>query len=158
MMRRHDRAVTGLRDIEGILLGCKTCHLAMIDEGTPYVVPLSFGYTITDSEELELYFHSSPEGKKLDVLHQNNKVCFDISCEGELIRSENPCGYGYRYASVIGFGEAFFVDDIEEKCRALSAIFKQQAQKDVLFSAEQARGVCVFKIVSTDYVGKQKSA
>jgi len=32
---------------------------------------------------LELYFHSATEGRKLDVLKRNNKVCFEISYEGE---------------------------------------------------------------------------
>jgi nitroimidazol reductase NimA-like FMN-containing flavoprotein (pyridoxamine 5'-phosphate oxidase superfamily) len=40
-MRRKDREVTDIFGIEEILLQCKTCHVAMVDEGLPYVVPLS---------------------------------------------------------------------------------------------------------------------
>jgi nitroimidazol reductase NimA-like FMN-containing flavoprotein (pyridoxamine 5'-phosphate oxidase superfamily) len=155
-MRRNDWEVTDMGGIEEILLQCKTCHVAMVDGGTPYVVPLSYGYNILEDGVLELYFHSAPEGRKLDVLKQNNNVCFEMSSEGEPVHSETPCNSGYYFASVIGFGEAVFIDDPEEKREALSAMFRRQTGKDTAITAEQAESVCVFKIVSTDFTGKKK--
>ena len=38
-MRRKDREVTNINEIEKILFQCKTCHVAMVKDGTPYVVP-----------------------------------------------------------------------------------------------------------------------
>lgn len=155
-MRRKDREVSYIDGIEEILRQCKTCHVAMVDEGAPYIVPLSFGYSIINGKVLELFFHSAPEGRKLDILKRSNKVCFEMSYEGELIHSETPCNSGYYYASVIGSGTAVFIDDPDEKCRALSIIFKHQSGNDMLFTAGQAEGVCVFKIVSADFTGKKK--
>jgi len=155
-MRRKDREVTDLGGIEEILLLCKTCHVAMVDNGSPYVVPLSYGYKILGGSVLELYFHSAHEGRKLDVLSRNNKVCFEMAYEGEPVYSETPCNSGYYFASVMGFGEAVFIEDIGEKCDALSVMFKHQSGGDVAFTPEQASGVCVFKIVSTDFTGKRK--
>ena len=155
-MRRKDMEVTDIAGIEEILLQCKTCHVAMIDNGTPYIVPLSFGYKIFDGKTLELYFHSAHEGRKIDVLKQNSKVCFEMSYEGEAVHSETPCNSGSYFASVIGFGEAVFIDDVSEKCNALSIMFKHQSGKDVAFTPEQAKTVCVFKLVSTDFTGKKK--
>ena len=128
----------------------------MVDEGEPYVVPLSYGYKILDGNVLELYFHSALEGRKIDVLKRNNKVCFEVSYEGEPIHSETPCNSGYYFASVIGFGEAVFIERNDEKNEALSVMFKHQAGREVTFTAEQIKGVCVFKIVSTDFTGKKK--
>ena len=156
-MRRNDREVTDIKGIEEILQECKTCHIAMVDRGTPYVVPLSYGYKILDGNVLELYFHSALEGRKLEVLKRNNKVCFEMSYEGEPVHSETPCNSGYYFASVIGFGEAVFIEDIGEKYEALSVMFKHQTGKDVVFTAEQAGSVCVFKVVSSDFTGKKKS-
>jgi len=156
-MRREDRKVSDIRGIEEILLQCRTCHVAMVDNGAPYVVPLSYGYRIIDDGVLELYFHSALEGRKLDILKRNNNVCFEISYEGEPIHSEVPCDSGYFYASVIGFGEAVFIDEaVDDKCGALSIMFRHQTGRDVAFTARQAESVCVFKIVSTDFTGKKK--
>jgi len=162
-MRRKDREVSDINGIEEILQKCKTCHVAMIDNGSPYVVPLSYGYKIvdcgngSDQKTLELYFHSAHEGRKIDTLKRSSKVCFEMSHEGEAVHSEIPCNSGYFYASVIGFGEAFFIEDVSEKCSALSAMFKHQTGKDVAFNSEQAGSVCVFKIVSREFTGKRKA-
>ena len=155
-MRRNDREVTDIGGIEEILLQCMTCHVAMIDSGIPYVVPLSYGFRILEGNVLELYFHSALEGRKLDILKRNNKVCFEMSYEGEPVHSESPCNSGYYYASVIGFGTAVFLEDSDDSRKALSILVKHQTGKDASFTAEQADSVCVFKIVSTDFSGKKK--
>ena len=155
-MRRKDREITDITGIEEILLQCKTCHVAMIDDNVPYVVPLSYGYRILDGKALEIYFHSAHQGRKLDILKRNKKVCFEMSYEGEPIHSETPCESGYYFTSVIGFGEAAFIEDIDEKKEALSILVKHQTGKEATFTAEQTASVCVFKIVSTDYTGKKK--
>jgi len=155
-MRRKDREVKGREGIEEIILQCRTCHLAMVDGDGPYVVPLSFGHRFLDDELLELYFHGAYEGKKIDILRKNNKVCFEMSVEGEPLFSDTPCKSGYFYASVIGFGEVVFIEGPEEKCEALSIIFNHQARMEKKFTAEQAAAVCVYKIVSSDFTGKRK--
>ena len=63
-MRRKDREISGRENIEPILQACRTCRLAMIAEGAPYVIPLNFGYT-WDDDGLTLYFHSGVKGKKI---------------------------------------------------------------------------------------------
>ena len=80
-MRRIDRLVNGSGQIGAILDECKTCRIAMADEGSPYVVPLSFAYRF-DGETLTLYFHSAKEGRKIEILRKNPAVCFEISSEG----------------------------------------------------------------------------
>jgi len=128
----------------------------MVDEGLPYVVPLSYGYKILKEKTLELYFHSAPEGRKLDILKRNNKVCFEMAHEGEPANSQTPCNSGYYYASVIGNGEAVFIERNDEKSEALSVMFKHQTGREAAFNEEQVKSVCVFKIVSTDFTGKKK--
>ena len=156
-MRRKDREVTDLEGIKSILDACKTCHVAMVDDCMPYVIPLSYGYEITDGA-LTLYFHSAKEGRKLDILNKNSNVCFDMCVEGEPIFAEKtPCNSGYYFSSVHGFGKVEFITDVSEMCNALTAIMKQQANVSIDFTPEQAKSVCVFKVVSTDFTGKRKS-
>lgn len=154
-MRRNDREVTRTEDICEILDLCKTCHIAMVDEGIPYIVPLSYGYEMNE-EELTLYLHSAYEGRKIDILKKNNQVCFEICDEGKPIYDKTPCNSGYYYSSIIGNGEVIFIEDIDEKKKALTKMFMHQAGKEVSFTEEQANTVCVYKIVSTDYTGKRK--
>jgi len=155
-MRRKDREVTDIGEMEEILRLCRTCHVAMVDNGTPYVVPLSYGYRLLADNVLELFFHSALEGKKLDILKSNTNVCFEMAHEGEPVHSETPCNSGYYYSSIIGFGQVVFVEDVVEKCKALSIMFSHQSGREVIFTDEQAQGVCVFKVVSKDFTGKQK--
>ena len=155
-MRRKDREVINIGEIEKILLLCKTCHVAMVNDGVPYVVPLSYGYKILDDKQLELYFHSALEGKKLDIFRKNNKVCFEMAFEGEPAHAETPCNSGYYFASIIGYGDVVFIDDPDTKCEALSIMFKHQTGKEVIFTVGQTENVCVFKISSLDFTGKRK--
>ena len=155
-MRRKDREVTNINEIETILLQCKTCHVAMVEDGMPYVVPLSYGYKIFNGNTLELYFHSALEGKKIDILKKNNKVCFEMAYEGEAVHAETPCNSGYYFASIIGYGDVCFIDDIDKKCEALSIMFEHQSSKKVVFTVGQTENICVFKIISSDFTGKRK--
>lgn len=154
-MRRKDREITETEEIRGIIDKCKVCHLAMTDEGRPYVVPLNFGY-ILENGVLTLYFHSAKEGRKIDILRETHDVCFDMACEGKLAFFENACNSGYYFESVLGFGKVYFVEDVKEKCEALSLIVKHQANRDIAFTEKQAESVCVFKAVSSDFTGKKK--
>jgi nitroimidazol reductase NimA-like FMN-containing flavoprotein (pyridoxamine 5'-phosphate oxidase superfamily) len=154
-MRRKDREVSSEEEIKSIIEKCKVCHLAMVDKGLPYVVPLNFGYTLED-DSLTLFFHSAKAGHKLDILKENNAVCFEMAFEGKLGHIENPCNSGYYYESVHGFGHVEFVEDIGEKCNALTLLVKHISGQDFDFTGKQADGVCVFKVVSTDFTGKRK--
>lgn len=156
IMRRKDREVTDGAQITNILNQCKTCHLAMVEDGLPYVIPLSFAYEL-DGGTLVLYFHSAKEGRKLDALRKNSAVCFEICTEGEPIFAvKSPCNSGYYFSSVHGFGNVQFINDVAEKCSALALLMKHQANIDVEFTAAQAESVCAYKITTTDFTGKRK--
>lgn len=156
-MRRKDREVTDISQIRAILDTCKTCHLAMVDEGGPYVIPLSYAYELEDSDTLTLYFHSAREGRKISALQKNGSVCFEMSAKGEPIFDEaTPCESGYYYSSVHGFGTARFIEDADEKCRALALIMKHQAALEITFTPAQANAVCVFKVTASSFTAKQK--
>ncbi len=155
-MRRADREITDLNQMQEILSTCKTCHLAMIDDGYPYVIPLSYCYELED-HTLTLYFHCAKEGRKIDILHKNNSVCFEMCLEGEpIFANETPCNSGYYYSSIIGFGNVDFVDGVEEKRKALSLLMKHQANLEIDFNVTQASSICILKVVTDNFTGKKK--
>ena len=176
-MQRKDREVLGDENIAKIIEQCTTCHVAMVDDtnaGLPYVIPLSFGYSL-NSGVLELYFHCAHVGKKLDCIRKNTNVAFSMCVENRIeIHEDVYCKSGRFYASVVGQGKAEIVEDIAEKCRGLSLLMERQATGSTHhpdsarssqsaiphkfeFTPEQATTVTVFKITSTNFTGKAKN-
>lgn len=123
-MRRSDRAITCRKAIDDFIRSCRVCRLGLCRDNQPYIVPLCFGY---DGEAL--YFHCAPEGEKLDVLHSNNQVCFEFDAPGEVVVRGAGCQCSMRYRSVIGFGTAEFVEDIQAKRQALSLLLAQYREE-----------------------------
>jgi len=127
-MIRKDKEITDRSEIEAIIEKSSVCRLGfgvssverLADEEYPYIVPLCFGY---DGDSL--YFHSAKEGKKLDLIRKNNRVCFEFDTGYEIKTGEKACDWGMKYKSVIGFGEASFVEAPESKRRALDIIMRQ---------------------------------
>jgi nitroimidazol reductase NimA-like FMN-containing flavoprotein (pyridoxamine 5'-phosphate oxidase superfamily) len=166
-MRRKDREVLGDENIAKIIEQCTTCHVAMMDDadtGMPYVIPLSFGYSL-EGGVLELYFHCAHVGKKLDCIRKNPNVAFSMCVEKRIeIHEDNYCKSGRFYASVVGQGKAEIVEDSAKKCRGLSLLMERQAAdapqfavpRKFEFTPEQAATVTVFKITSTNFTGKAK--
>jgi len=116
-MRRKDKEIMDRMEIEMIIGKAPVCRLGMTDGEYPYVVPLCFGY-----RDNALYFHSALKGKKLDMLRKNSRVCFEMDIGHEIKRHEQPCKWGMGYKSVIGFGEASFIEDNKAKQDALDVI------------------------------------
>ena len=167
-MRRKDREVLGDENIAKIIEQCTTCHIAMMDDaGVPYVIPLSFGYSL-EGGVLELYFHCAHVGKKLDCIRKNPNVAFSMCVEKRIeIHEDNYCKSGRFYASVVGQGKAEIVEDVAEKCRGLSLLMERQAASSAQcsqsatphkfeFTPAQAAAVTVLKITSTNFTGKAK--
>lgn len=156
-MRREDRQVTDLGEICAVLDTCKVCHVAMRDDTEEYVVPLNYGYTM-ENGTLTFYFHSALEGRKIDILQKKSDVCLAITKEGTLLPGASPCAYGCAFFSVIGWGRVEFIEAAEEKCHALSVLFRHQTGQQVPFTKEQTKSVCIYKIVCTKYTAKQRTA
>lgn len=154
-MRRKDREVKNVADILEIIAGAKVCRLGLAVDSSPYVVPMNFGYTY-ENGILTLYFHAAATGKKMDMLRQNNAVCFEMEGAGNLKVGEKDCQYGYRFQSVIGYGKAVFITDEREKREALSAIMAHQTgeQRVFLFGEKEVAAVTIFKITADSFTGK----
>jgi nitroimidazol reductase NimA-like FMN-containing flavoprotein (pyridoxamine 5'-phosphate oxidase superfamily) len=111
------RRITNKKTIDEIIKKAKVCRIGLSDNNMPYVVPLNFGY-----EDNCLYFHSSQQGKKIDILRKNNNVCFEVDVDVELVKAQKACKWDVKYHSVIGFGKAYFVEDLAEKRKAFDII------------------------------------
>jgi nitroimidazol reductase NimA-like FMN-containing flavoprotein (pyridoxamine 5'-phosphate oxidase superfamily) len=149
-MRRKEKEITDNAEIESIIKNSLVCRLAMVDDGAPYIVPLCFGF-----KEGVLYFHSAKEGKKIEILKQNNSVCFEFDIGTEVKTGKTACDWGMKYRSVIGFGKANIIEDHEEKHSALEIITTQYADKAYKLTDGAVKETLVIKVAVSSMTGKQ---
>ena len=123
-MRRKEREITDHTALEEILHKARICRLAMSADDQPYVIPLCFGY-----RDRTLYIHCAQEGLKIDMLKKNNRICFEVDGDHELVRGESAFEWGMKGRSVIGFGRAHLINDPEGKTRALDVIMEHYGAK-----------------------------
>ena len=156
-MRRKDREITDINEILKIIGGCKVCRLGLSDNDRPYVVPLNYGWSF-DNNALTFYFHSAVEGKKLDIIKNNSRACFEIDTDHKLVEAAEPCKHGFAYSSVIAFGSIEFISEPKEKIYALNMMMKHQSGKDAEhnYSEEALSRVCVYKMIADEFSGKAR--
>jgi uncharacterized protein len=156
-MRRKDRAVTNIEVIKEIISKIKVCRLGIVDQDTPYIVPLNFGYTFTDQLDA-LYFHSAHIGRKIELIKTNPKVCFEMDDEHQLITGDLACDYTYDFVSIIGTGKIEFIEDRSEKVHALEILMKHQSgQSGFSYSDAALDQVCVYRLDVDEYQVKRHS-
>ena len=155
-MRRKDREIVDINDKMAIIAECKVCRLGLSENNFPYIVPLNYGY-IFENNKLTLFFHGAKEGKKIEMIKNNNNACFEIDCDGKLIERDKPSNYSYEYKSIIGFGKIYFLETNEDKTNGLNKLMKQQTGKDINYNYTEVElnGVCVYKMIVEEFTGKQ---
>lgn len=156
-MRRADRA----RDRAFSLDVMDQCSHGVVaistGEGTPYCLPLSL-VRVGNS----LYFHGAKEGRKLELLRQNPRVC--VTFVGEDRPSfVPPFEYTTYFKSVIATGTACEVTDHEERVSALLALC-QKLTPEAVNQATFARAIeasdrftAVWRIDLDEISGKEKA-
>jgi nitroimidazol reductase NimA-like FMN-containing flavoprotein (pyridoxamine 5'-phosphate oxidase superfamily) len=150
-MRRKEKEITDKQTIEQILSKSQVCRIAMIDNGKPYIVPLNYGY-----QNNSLYIHSAPIGKKIDILKQNNNVCFEIEYSSEVIKSELSCEWSTKYRSLIGYGTIDIITDFEQKKKGLDIIMAHYGKPDNnIYKEKQVEFIVILKLNIDQITGKQ---
>ena len=152
---KREREVTDPQKIRYILDTAKVLHLGMVDGDEPYVLPMNYGYTLEDGQ-LTFYLHGATKGRKLDVIRANPKVFFSLECDVVPFEGDRPCQYGTTYASVMGRGIAEIVEDVEEKCQAMTVLMRSQTGKEFTFNEKLVSIVGVIRIRISDYTAKHR--
>ncbi|EPA04617.1 pyridoxamine 5'-phosphate oxidase family protein, partial [Candidatus Nitrosarchaeum limnium] len=95
------------------------------DNGYPQIIPMNFVYI-----DNCIYMHSHTKGEKIENIHRNNKVGFEVDRELEFLPSyfEDPKDASLAdtlYISVVIKGKASLVTDKEEKTLALNGLMEK---------------------------------
>jgi nitroimidazol reductase NimA-like FMN-containing flavoprotein (pyridoxamine 5'-phosphate oxidase superfamily) len=120
----------------------------------PYIVPVCFGHA-----DGCIYFHCAAEGKKIDIIRENNNVCFEVEVDVELVPGDSACRYTMKFKSVIGFGKAHIVEDPGEKKKGLDIIMEHYSGSSHHEYAEQGfRLATIVRIDIDTMTGKWSKA
>jgi nitroimidazol reductase NimA-like FMN-containing flavoprotein (pyridoxamine 5'-phosphate oxidase superfamily) len=150
-MRRKEKEITDTKIIGDILASAEVCRLAMVDDGEPYIVPLNYGY-----RDNALYVHSAPEGRKIDILKRGGKVCFEVESASAIVRHAEPCHWGAKARSLIGYGSVEIITDLEEKKRGLDVIMAHYGKAGPnAYDEKQLRAVVILRISIESVTCKQ---
>ncbi len=157
-MRRKDKEIAGRARLEKILARARVCRLAMTAEGPqgplPYVVPVFFA-----CRDGKLYVHCAQEGRKLDLLARNPRVCVEVDEVRGFLPAEKPCAFSSLYRSVIASGTAAQVLEPRAKREALDLLMAKYAGRRTgpgfEFSEATLEHTAVLEITMDQITGKQ---
>lgn len=95
-------------------------HLGLVDGNLPYVVPLNYVWT-----EGKLYFHGAGDGRRNRIMSENAEVCFTVCEEYGTIANPVPAKTDTAYMSVILFGQAEPITDLDEATHVLQEMLNK---------------------------------
>jgi len=127
-MRRKERQITEINEIESIIQKADVCRIALADGTNPYLVTMNFGYA--GGSEKRIFFHCASEGRKLDIIRKNNYACFEFDIGHNLYTGEKACDFGMNYESVVGWGNISIVTSRSEKITGLNQIMSHYTGKN----------------------------
>lgn len=153
-MRRKDREITGINEIESIISRAEVCRIAITDNNIPYIVTMNFGYS--GGEVKRLWFHCATKGKKLDMIRRNNYVCFEVDTDHYLYKGEKACDFNMGYRSIVGWGNIEIVTDEDEKRKGLDCLMLHYSgHKKYSYKKEAFERMLVLRLDILEMTGKK---
>ncbi len=109
---RYDRDT-----IDAILDEGLVCHVGLVDEGQPFVIPAVYA-RLGD----RVVVHGSAASRLINVLASGAPACLTVTLLDGLVLARSGFHHSMNYRSVVVLGKAQEITDPEEKRRALDAI------------------------------------
>lgn len=143
------------REMELLLERLPVGRLAITTEEGPYIVAVNHLFF-----EGSIYFHSGLEGRKMEALRADSRVCFMVEEVGPQVLLEQGCGISQVYKSVLCFGKAEFVEDPAEKRNILERMVRKYIPLSHAFSPMKEQNIqktAVVRIVIASMSGKENA-
>lgn len=90
------------------------CHVGFQHEGHPFVIPTGYGRAGD-----KLYIHGSRASRMMSLLRNGTEVCVTVTLLDALVLARSAFHHSMNYRSVVIFGKAQEVEDLDEKQEAL---------------------------------------
>jgi len=154
-MRRKDRQINDIRDLELIISHSDVCRVAFAVNSMPYIVTMNFGYSAGDNPCF--YFHCASEGKKLEMIKKNNYVCFELDTDHEIYEGENGCDWGMKFSSIVGYGKISVLEERESRIYGLDCIMSQYScRKEFSYDERVLGNTTILRLDIEEMTGKRK--
>jgi nitroimidazol reductase NimA-like FMN-containing flavoprotein (pyridoxamine 5'-phosphate oxidase superfamily) len=102
--------------IRSFLQRANVGHIASAQDGQPFLNPTTFWF---DEANHQIIFHSNLAGRIRSNIERNPRVCFEASELGKMLPANVALEFSLQFRSVIVFGRARLIDDLEEARRVL---------------------------------------
>ena len=142
-MRREDRHITDLQQINALMTKAQVLRLALNTDTVPYLLPLNFGM---EPDGMTLYIHGAMEGTKYDLIARDNRASFEVDLMDGILLDEVHQECSVRYASVIGWGYLEELTLEGEKRQALARIMAQYHAEDFGYSDRPLPRTRIFRL------------
>ena len=119
-VRRHsERAQTEHADLLAVLDAGMICHVGVVVDGTPVVLPTAYG-RVGDT----LYLHGSSANRSLHAA-DGQQVCVTVTHVDGLVCARSVFSHSVNYRCAVVFGIARIVTDADERLAGLRAVTEQ---------------------------------
>jgi uncharacterized protein len=119
-LRRHaERGKTEHADLLAVLDAGMICHLGVVVDGAPLVLPTAYG-RIGDT----LYLHGSSANRSLHAA-DGQEVCVTVTHVDGLVCARSVFSHSVNYRSAVVFGIARIVTNADERLAGLRAVTEQ---------------------------------
>ncbi|KAJ5079495.1 cytoplasmic protein-related [Anaeramoeba ignava] len=113
-----------------------------------------------DRKEIEEVIEKSKVcrlGLSVENKPYNSYVCFEFDSNVKIVEETLPCHWTCHFESVIGYGHVSFVEDVDEKKKAMDIIMKQYGweSKSNLYDPQSFKVAKVFKLKIDSITGKK---
>jgi nitroimidazol reductase NimA-like FMN-containing flavoprotein (pyridoxamine 5'-phosphate oxidase superfamily) len=119
--RHSERGSRDRRRLHQILDAATMCHLGIVVDDSPLVIPTVYGTGEGDAAET-LYLHGSVASRWLTRSGQGTPVCVAVSLVDAVVLARSVFSHSVNYRSAVIFGNARQVTDDAERRAGLRAV------------------------------------
>lgn len=152
-MRRNDKIITKQVELEQVIQAAQYVVLGIQTGAEPYLLPIDFAYA-----DGYVYFHCASEGRKLELLAENNRLSLLFVNYGGLTHPDNPtqaCQFSTKYKSVMAQGVCQAIEPQAEKEYAMRLIIAKLGIEQLPIPEAALAKTCLYKIKIQALSGKQ---
>ena len=113
---------------------------------------MNFGY-----KDNRLYIHSAPEGQKIIFIKKNNRICFEMELDHEIVKDKVACNWTTKYRSVIGHGTISIIHEKSQKIEGLDIIMSKYGGPDKNTYADAILKKMILLVIEIDTLTAKQS-